>query len=49
MTDRNVFEALRRLQDEINPRYFWVALRGNGGTATEEFFRNDLELDTFPF
>ena len=45
----DALRALKRLQVAIDPRYFWVALRGNGGTAAVDAFRNDLNFEVFDF
>ena len=43
-------KGLKRLQDEINPRYFWVSLRGSSGpNQILDSFKRYLDLEIFNF
>ena len=42
------FEGLRRLKEDIDPRYFWVSLRSDN-TKTVNSFRDYLDFEVYDF
>ena len=46
----DIIQDLKDLEKEVSPRFFWVSLRSNCGTAEmETFFQKELKLEIFHF
>ena len=46
---QNSFDALKRLETEIDPKHFWVSMRCNNETETVSFFKDELNFTIFDF